>query len=276
MASPCEVLLDCADGRAARQLGQIAADEAQRIEAKYSRYRADSVLSRLNANAGGGRVEVDEETAGLLDYAATCHQLSDGLFDISSGVLRAVWRFDGSDRLPDADAIAALLPCIGWHRLHWQRPVFELPAGMEIDFGGIGKEYAVDRTLGLLLAAGARAALVNFGGDVACSPRSDGQPWMIGVEQPDREGSAALTLELSHGALATSGDARRYLLRDGLRYGHVLDPRTGWPVPDAPRSVTVAAGSCTEAGVLATMSLLQGADAEAFLQAQGVRHWVLA
>jgi thiamine biosynthesis lipoprotein len=84
-----------------------------------------------------------------------------------------------------------------------------------------------------------------------------------------------MILDLEHGALATSGDSRRYLLKDGVRYGHILDPRTGWPVPDAPRSVTVAASSCTEAGLLSTLALLNGARAREFLEEQGVRFWLL-
>ncbi len=275
MASPCELLFECADAGAARRLARLGAAEAARIEARYSRYRDTSLLSQLNAAAGGPPRAVDDETANLLDYAATCHQLSGGLFDITSGVLREVWRFDGGEQLPSAESVAALLPRIGWQRVHWQRPYFALPAGMQIDFGGIGKEYAVDRVLGLLQGAGATAALVNFGGDVAMSPRRGGQHWRVGVERPGRAGRAALSLAIGSGALATSGDARRYLLRDGQRYGHVLDPRSGWPVEQAPRSVTVAAGSCTEAGVLATLALLRGAAAEEFLHAQGVRHWVL-
>lgn len=84
-----------------------------------------------------------------------------------------------------------------------------------------------------------------------------------------------MLLELEHGALATSGDSRRFLLKDGVRYGHILDPRTGWPVADAPRSVTVAASSCTEAGLLATLAMLEGPGARTFLESQGVRHWIL-
>jgi thiamine biosynthesis lipoprotein len=146
---------------------------------------------------------------------------------------------------------------------------------MEIDLGGVGKEYAVDRVLALLQAQAAVPMLVNFGGDLAVSgPRASGAPWQVGVERPGG-GQAALLLELSAGALATSGDARRFLLKDGVRHGHILDPRNGWPVRGSPRSVTVAAGSCTEAGSLATLAMLKGAGAEAWLAAQGVPHWIL-
>ena len=274
MASPCEVLIDAVDESRARALVARAEAEALRIEAKFSRYRSDSVVADIHARRGQ-RITVDDETAQLIDYADNCHSLSGGLFDITSGVLRAAWRFDGSDRLPTTAQVAALLPRVGWQRVSWQRPELTLPAGMEIDLGGIGKEYAVDRVLALLAADAGVPLLVNFGGDLAVSgPRADGSAWQVGIERPDRA-DAALLLELAAGALATSGDARRHLLKDGVRYGHILDPRDGWPVRGAPRSVTVAAGRCSEAGTLATLAMLQGAQAEAWLATQGVPHWIL-
>lgn len=274
MASPCEVLLEGVDEDRAHRLALQAEAEARRIEAKYSRYRDDSVIAAIHATRGR-RIQLDDETAQLLDYADVCHRMSDGLFDITSGVLRAAWRFDGSDRLPAAEQVATLLPRVGWQRVSWQRPWLRLPAGMELDLGGIGKEYAVDRVLAMLRAEGATTVLVNFGGDLAVSgPRADGSAWQVGVERPD-SADAALQLDLSVGALATSGDARRYLLRDGVRYGHILDPRDGWPVRQAPRSVTVAAGTCSEAGTLATLAMLQGERAQAWLVDQGVPHWIL-
>jgi thiamine biosynthesis lipoprotein len=284
MASPCEVLLQGGDAALAQRLADIAWHEALRIEHKFSRYREGSVLAHLHEHAGEA-VEVDAETADLLDFAERCHDLSGGLFDITSGVLRAAWTFDGSDHLPDAKQVQGLLDRVGWPRLRWQRPWLKLAPGMQIDLGGIGKEYAVDRTLGLLRAQTEQPLLVNFGGDLIVSgPRldADGQPrpWQVGIEPPAGEGATARSqtpaIVLLHGgALATSGDARRFLLKDGVRYGHVLDPHTGWPVPGAARSVTVAAPTCIEAGLLSTLALLQGPQAETFLQAQGVPYWVL-
>jgi thiamine biosynthesis lipoprotein len=275
MASPCEVLVEGATAAQAQALLAAAETEALRIEHKFSRYRDDSVIGRLHASRGRA-VEVDDETALLLDFAAQCHAASDGLFDVTSGVLRGAWTFDGSDRLPAPDAVAALQAHVGWPRVGWQRPWLTLPEGMELDLGGIGKEYAVDRVLALLRAQMALPLLVNFGGDLAVSgPRGDGSAWSVGIEKPGTAAAAAGVLQLRAGGLATSGDARRFLLKDGVRYGHVLDPRTGWPVRDAPRSVSVAAPSCTEAGVLATLALLQGAGAEAWLAEQTVPHWIL-
>jgi thiamine biosynthesis lipoprotein len=152
-----------------------------------------------------------------------------------------------------------------------------MPAGMEIDFGGICKEYAVDRAATLLRESSSTATLVNFGGDLAVArPPERRSCWRVGIESADYPaGSAARLLDLSAGALATSGDARRFLVRDGMRYGHILDPRTGWPIADAPRSVTVAADTCTQAGMLSTLAMLEGQAAETFLDHQGVRYWVL-
>jgi thiamine biosynthesis lipoprotein len=149
---------------------------------------------------------------------------------------------------------------------------------MEIDLGGIGKEYAVDRASAQAAAATDAAVLVNFGGDLlARGPRRDGRPWLVGVEDPGAPGKNPLgRLELASGALATSGDARRHVLVRGRRLGHILDPRTGWPVEGAPRSVTVMAATCIEAGTLATLAILRGADAARFLEEQGVQHWIVA
>jgi thiamine biosynthesis lipoprotein len=274
MAGPCEVLLEKADRALAMQLGALAAHEAWRVEQKYSRYRDDSLVAWILLNRGS-EIELDEETASLMDFARQCFELSDGQFDITSGVLRGAWKFDGSDRIPQPEAVEALLPLVGFDKLQWQSPRLLLPAGMELDFGGIGKEYAVDRAYDLLAARRAAPFLINFGGDLRANKSPPHGPWQVGIERPDTDRDAALLLALERGALATSGDARRFLLRDGKRYGHILDPRTGWPVPDAPRSVTVAASSCTEAGLLSTLALLRGAQAQAFLEEQGVRYWVL-
>ena len=274
MASPCEVLLDVDDRDEAASLGELAAAEAGRIEQRLSRYRDDNIIHTIN-HAAGRPVLVDDETAGLLDFADQCFRLSEGRFDVTSGVLRRVWRFDGSANVPSRAAVKELLPLVGWDKVTWARPSITLPVGMEIDLGGLGKEYAVDRAAQLVSMRTRAAVLVNFGGDLrALGSRRDGRPWRVGVESPVAA-AAALDLELAQGALATSGDARRFLLKDGVRYPHILNPRTGWPVLDAPRSVTVLADACTEAGLLATLAMLHGRGARGFLAEQGVKYWVL-
>jgi len=272
MAGPCEVLVDTDERPRARLALEIAEREALRVERKFSRYRTDNSVHGINQSAGRP-VTVDEETAHLIDYAAVCHEMSNGLFDITSGVLRRAWKFDGSDRVPSEDSVREALRHVGWGRVAWARPTLTMPEGMEIDLGGLGKEYAVDRAAGLIAAEIGDAFLVNFGGDLfARGPRRGGRPWRVGVEDPDRTAEAALyRIDLEKGGLATSGNARRFLMWKGKRLGHILDPRTGWPVEGAPRSVTVLAATCVEAGTLSTLAYLQGAGASAFLEEQGVQ-----
>ena len=275
MACACEVLIETDSESSARRIAAAVADCAWRIERKFSRYRNDSVVSRINLTQGKP-IEVDEETARLIDFASTLHSLSEGRFDITSGVLRRIWKFDGGSQIPTQQAIDELLPLIGWNKVEWERPVLRMPAGMEIDFGGIGKEYAVDAAVELATSiAPELSCLVNFGGDVAVNrQRQDGEPWRVGVEAVRRAGSAAGLIELRRGGLATSGDTRRFVLRGGDRYSHILDARTGWPVRDAPHSITVAANTCTQAGTLTTLAMLQGARARSYLERSGVRHWL--
>lgn len=272
MASPCVVIVDTPDHTLGIEIGQIVKKEALRIEAKFSRYRS-SIVTTINETAGQA-IDVDDETGDLIDYAALCHRLSDGRFDVTSGALRRAWRFDGSASVPTDASVREALRFVGWQRVLWDRPILQLATGMEIDFGGIGKEYAVDRALELARAHSTAPVLVNLGGDLRVSgPRRDGSAWHVAIEDADHAGAAAGLLELTHGALATSGDTYRHVLKDGMRYGHILNPQTGWPITDAPRSVTVHADTCTEAGLLAKLALLSGADAEAFLKAEHVKAW---
>ena len=275
MASPCEVLTEARTQSEARELTAQAAQEAWRIEDKYSRYRSGNVVERINS-AAGTAVELDEETVQLIDFAVKLFELSAGRFDITSGALRRVWSFDGSDRVPSRAAVRRCLRHIGWERVTWKRPFLRLPARMEIDLGGIGKEYAVDRAAGLLREHSDVSCLVNLGGDLAVTRRSARRAcWTVGIESTQAGTSVPSgLLRLEVGALATSGDSRRFLVRDGRRYSHILDARTGWTVEEAPRSVTTAADNCTEAGMLCTLAMLQGRDAETFLDAQGVQFWV--
>jgi thiamine biosynthesis lipoprotein len=274
MASPCLVLVEAADADEASRLCEAAAAEAVRIEAKFSRYRDDNIVHAMNR--GEGRpVVVDPETADLLDFARRCHDISGGLFDVTSGVLRRLWKFDGSQRVPSRKQAKALLPLIGWSRLTWERPRLTVPPGMEIDFGGLGKEYAVDKVATLLAERTTAAVLVNFGGDLrAVGERRAAASWRVGVEMAGRQDTVRRQLELKVGALATSGDSQRFLLRNGVRYPHILNPHTAWPVMRAPRSVTVLGDTCTEAGLLATLAMLHGDRAEAFLAGQNVLHWI--
>jgi thiamine biosynthesis lipoprotein len=269
MASPCELLMAVDDEYIARQMLTIAYDEAKRIEHKFSRFIEANVVWQLN-HAQGESTPIDAETVHLLQFAQQCFQLSESAFDISACPLMALWRFDGNHRVPLQTDIDAALLKVGFARIALTDKTVCMPADMSVDFGGIGKEYAVDRTAQILASRWPKqSVLVNFGGDIACPiTKSDG--WQVGIENPHNLDNSAALLTIRQGALATSGTTRRYIEVDGKRYGHFINPKKGYPVEQAPLSVTVLAPNCVMAGMLATMSMLKGADAEGFLQQQGV------
>jgi thiamine biosynthesis lipoprotein len=270
MAAENELQIHADDERLAREAARHAIDEVARIEAKYSRYRADSALSRINAQAGGAPVAIDAETRALLGYADACFRQSEGLFDATSGVLRRAWRFDGTHVPTDAE-LAPLLRLIGWDKVELRDDTVRLAlAGMELDFGGFGKEYAVDRAAQAIASAGVASAMVNLAGDVSIlGPQPGGEAWSVGIRHPRREGAFVATLPVHSGAIATSGDYERYMEVDGVRHCHVLDPRTGRSARGL-QSVTVHAPSCLVAGSATTLAMLKGEAGIAWLREQGV------
>jgi thiamine biosynthesis lipoprotein len=234
MGCPCEILLDTTDSSLLAKQLDAARREAERIEKKYSRFISGTIVDQIS-HSKGKKLEVDEETAGILDYANECYEMSDGLFDITRR---------------------------GWNQVSWNRPFIQLPAGFEIDFGGICKEYAADRILDLLRKRHNVSTLVNLGGDIAAVGE---RLWSVGIEDPAQPGHIIHTVHLRQGGLATSGTTKRP--------GHILNPKTGRPVAQAPQSVTVAAKTCTEAGFWSTLAILHGDRAETFLKENSLESW---
>lgn len=251
--------IDCPD-----HLIQLAVAEVRRIETKYSRYIENSIVGQINAQAGLNWISCDEETCGLFDYANTLYVHSGGLFDITSGVLRRVWDF-GKNKIPTPIELKQVLPLIGWENFERKGNQVRLKqAGMQIDLGGFGKEYAVDRVASIFLENGVSSALINFGGDVrALGAKPDGGSWQIGIQDPRQLKQCFATLSLSQGSLATSGDYERFFEVDGKRYCHILNPRTGMPVSYW-RSITVLAPLTSVAGATTTIAML--------LQRQGLKY----
>lgn len=272
MGSPCSVRVQTHSEAQAQTWAQLAIAEVERLEQRYSRYRQDSLLRDINRAAGAEAVSVDAETAALLAYAFEAWRESDGLFDITSGVLRRCWDFR-SQRLPSAAEVAAVLPLVGMDKLIWRAPELSLPlAGMQLDFGGCVKEYAADAAATCLRGAGAQHGLVELGGDVAViGPKASGEPWPLAIRHPRQPAPAVVArLGIAQGALATSGDYERALVVGGQRYCHILNPLTGWPVA-SPASVSVIAPSCLLAGTASTVAMLKGeTDAPAWLDALGL------
>ncbi len=277
MASPCELRLYATRQSNADQVAEMAIAEVFRIERSYSRYRDDSIVSKINAAAGVEPVEVHPEAAALLNYADTVFQESDGLFDITSGVLRRVWDFK-SEKLPDPDALEAARQLIGWGDVQWRDPWIFLPkVGMQLDFGGFGKEWAVDAAVRICEEHGIAHGLVDLGGDLrAIGPHPDGSPWQVGIRDPRQPESAIAVLPLTQGGLASSGDYERFFILDGQRYCHILNPKMAWPISNSFASVSVIAPLCLLAGTGATVAMLKGQEeGEQWLQSLGLAYfWV--
>lgn len=274
MASPCEVLIETDDAQLVDRLAQQITAETWRIEDKFSRYNPNSLVSKIN-KAMGKSIPIDLETFRLLEFANECFLLTDGLFDITSGLLRKVWQFDGSNNIPKQSQINALLPQIDWQQVRYTDSSITLPAGMEIDFGGIGKEYAVDKVVQLIAQTSDAPVLVNFGGDLCASKaRKNNEPWVVGIELKGIKENTETIISFSQGGIATSGDANRYLLKDNVRYSHILNPKTGWPVQGSANSITVASHNCVQAGMIATISMLLGKDGQDFLEQNGFKYWL--
>lgn len=262
MGGQAEVsFVDARGAEAATVLMREAVAEARRIEAKYSRYLRTSVVAQINDEAGGGPVIIDAETEALLRAALDLSALTEGRFDPTVGVLRRVWDFRQAV-VPTADAVAALLPSVDARAVVLECGTVRLARpGMEVDLGGVGKEYAADRVAERLEAGGVESALVNFLGDVrTVGRRGDGQPWVIGVQDPRDRQRFRFSLRARAGCgVATSGDYERGFVAEGIRYHHILDATTGWPARGL-ASVTVVAPTAFEAGRLSTAAFLLGAQ----------------
>ncbi len=275
MACLNELSLYCNNKKTARKIADQAIAMVNTLERRYSRYLPDSILSKINASAGQPGISVDAETTALLDYAQACYQQSDGLFDVTSGVLRNVWDFK-SDNLPEQQDVEAVQKLIGWDRLNWTPPRITLPvSGMELDFGGIVKEYAADGCANLCRSLGIKSGMVNMGGDIhVIGPHPDGSPWIIGIQDPGDPDSVITSIELKQGGLASSGDYQRSMVIDDKRYSHILNPKTGWPVQGL-RAVSVIAPHCLIAGSTSTIAMLKGEEGKQWLDTTGLSYlWI--
>ncbi len=237
-------------------------DWVARFEAKYSRFWPQSLVSRINASAGGDWTALDAEAERLFALCHELHFLTRGSFDPSALPLLRLWDWKRNHhRLPEPTEVDAARSLVGWAKVQRQPGRIRLPeAGMGLDLGGMGKEFAVDQVLQWMRQNGAASALVDFGADV----RVDGPPpagrtaWHIGLENPGRPGSAWTGLGLKSGAVATSGDYHRKFELQGVRYGHIVDVKQGRPALHDIRAVSVVAPSCTQAGMLSTTAFALG------------------
>ncbi len=261
MGSPCEIQLFARNQEQCQTAFQAAHQEVVRLEQKYSRFLPESVTSKINSYSEPYEwLAIDPETDALLDYADTVYQQSEGLFDITSGKLREIWDFK-NHRVPTFEEIADCVKLIGWNKVRRRQAAIQFTQpGMQLDFGGVVKEYAVDCCLTQLRSHGISSAMVDLGGDIGCNgPQPGDKPWSVGIRNPRQPERPMSTILVSQGALATSGDYERFFEKDGQRYCHILNPQTGWPVSGC-RSVSVLAPHCVIAGSLSTSAMLLGKE----------------
>lgn len=273
MGTQCEVRLYSSGEDRASACAKNAIADVRRLDAKFSSYRSESLVGEINRAADvGAAIDVDDETATLIDYAAACFAESEGLFDITSGALREAWH-DAGASVPEPELLHAILARVGFDKLVWERPrlAFRIP-GMKLDFGGIVKEYAADRAAVICREAGFEHGLIDLGGDIRIvGPHPDGSPWKVGIRHPRRAGDIMATIDLVHGAIASSGDYERFIEIDGERYSHIVSPRTGLPVRSL-AAVSVVADECVVAGSATTIAMLMEERGPAWLAELGLAH----
>lgn len=234
-------------------------DEVVRIQNKFSRYDTNSIISSINNSAGQDSCyKLDEETRSLFHYADSLYRQSNKLFDITSGVLRKAWNFKDKV-LPREEDVKKLLPYVGWEKVVLKNSTISLPVkGMEIDLGGIGKEYAVDRAANILEDYQVKHALINFAGDIKIiGKQPDNKFWNIGLIDPRKDGILPINIKMADISIATSGDYERFFEVNGRRYCHIINPLTGYPTEDL-QSVSVFHESCLIAGSFSTITMLLG------------------
>ncbi len=261
MGTLCGVQFQAPSPAVARAYEHEVLEWVAQFEAKYSRFLPDSLLSRINAAAGEHWVEIDAEMQLLLKFCAEMNFLTRGTFDPTTLPLIKLWNWKANPPvIPTDGQLRDALELCGWNKVQ-RRPggVFLPRAGMSLDLGGVGKEYAVDRVAQFAVSHGITNVLVDFGQDLCLRGAPTGKPaWHIGLEDPANPGQCWAGLAIKDRAVATSGDYLRHFMINGRRYGHIIDPRTGYPVDNGCRAVSVIATSCTVAGILSTTAFILG------------------
>lgn len=273
MGSFCEIqLFDESRIRAKNVVTQLT-DEVARLEKKYSRFREDSLLSKINSSAGNKLgFAIDIETQSLFDHAQNCFEQSNGLFDISSAALNQIWDFKKA-LVPSQAQIDAARAHVGLKKISCKDSHIHLPRNMQIDFGGIVKEYTADSVARLARSLGVEHGLVNLGGDFSViGAQPENKSWAVGISSPDSTERIMAKIDLTKGGLASSGDYERFFMHEGRRYSHILNPKTGWPC-NGLRAVSIAANLCSVAGSVATIAMLKDEEeAKIWLEDSGLGH----
>jgi thiamine biosynthesis lipoprotein len=262
MSTNCRVNFVSANRREAQSFQQEVLHWISAFEAQYSRFSPDSLIGRINAAAGLHWVDVDPETDGLFDLCQEMFFLTRGVFEPTALPLMRAWNWKAKPPvIPSPAELAIARELVGWRKIQRRKGAIFLPQpGMCLDLGGIGKEFAVDRVVSLALSRNITDVLVDFGQDVRVNGHPPGrEKWHIGLEDPHSPGQCWTGVAVTHDAVATSGDYLRHFTVDGRRYGHILDPRDGYPVNNGCLAVSVIAPHCTVAGIMSTSAFVLGA-----------------
>jgi thiamine biosynthesis lipoprotein len=245
---------------------QKAVQEISRIETLLTTFKEDSQTNQVNAAAGINPVIVDREVFDLIERSISISRITDGAFDLSYGSIdKKLWNFDREMKeLPGEDLARSMVRLIDYRNIELDREnstVFLKETGMRIGFGGIGKGYAADSAARLLQDLGIEAGLVDASGDMkAWGSLPGNKPWTVGISHPDNPGLAFSRLSLQNNAIATSGNYEKFILINGKKYSHTINPKTGMPVTGI-KSVTVIAPSAELADAMATPVTIMGVKA---------------
>ena len=260
LGSPCRVWVT--PSAAAARVAELVVKWLAEFEARYSRFIPASLINRINDAAGREWVAIDPETERILALCQEMHFITRGTFDPTALPLIRLWDWKANPpKPPDDPAIEAARKLVGWRKVQRAPGKVFLPEpGMALDLGGMGKEYAVDQVTQLISDLGAASGLVDLGADVRVfGPPPQGKPaWHIGLEDPAQPGKCWTGLAVNDQAVATSGDYRRHFVANGRRFGHILDVRTGRPVDNSCRAVSILAPSCSLAGMISTAAFVLG------------------
>jgi thiamine biosynthesis lipoprotein len=263
MSTPVNLAFVTASASVAKDFQSAAVDWIGRFEARYSRFLPGSIVGQINSSSGGDWNAIDEDADRLLSVCGEMHRLTRGVFDAAALPLLRIWNWKvDPPRIPNESAILDALEISGWHRVQRRPRGIRLPiAGMGIDLGGIGKEFAVDHLVAMAHEHGISDVMIDIGQDIRVAGHPPGKDaWYIGLEEPDHPGNCWTGLRLTDQAVATSGDYFRSFKIGEKRYGHILDPRSGLPVSNTCESVSVIAPSCVLAGILSTAGFILGAE----------------
>ncbi len=264
MGTIVQVTIWTPDEAAAARAAQAVFKEVHRIDDLMTTWR-DSELFRVNASAGVAAVPVSDETIVVIDRALDISRRSKGIFDITVGAFKGLWKFDEDldGTLPTPAEVKKRLKLVAWKDVivdHAKKTVKLRRKGMAITLGGIAKGYAVDRGVAILKGLGLGNFIVQAGGDMYVAGDKAGAPWVVGVRDPrgGRDDSFAVAPVRDH-SFSTSGDYERGFVKDGVRYHHILDPRTGQPAR-ASRSVTIMASDAFTADAWSKVMFILGPE----------------